>query len=443
MGFKDICFAIHGKVKPHFKAEDIEAKPVGVQNQYFAEETLSFIDQMGEFAPNPYVVEVQEVGSIEWKKHYARMTDVIADPKTGQSRGDTWKNIIFYGNIPKVTLGIKLRFENNIWIGYNSANFPSITSSIVARQCGAVLNWLDQWGNVITEPCVLDSYETMDADNMTNPSIPVTLKKGDKKVFVQNNINTMSINDNARFIIGGQAWRVFGVDRTQRQETLNKDSVYTMQFNISKDEPVATDDMENEIANGKSIVWEIKTDTSLIKGVIGNFGTINATVYLNGLIRSDVSVLFSSSNGNIVSVNQNTGDYTMLGEGSAEIICAFEKNPNIKTMVSVECELALSDNQCSISTNPMIGELQQYDVVTMESYLLINGVKDISVPINFTLSGVPSSLYTVTNMASNAFTLECLESYESEPLVVLCSAYVNGETYTNSLNIKLIGILGR
>jgi len=108
-------------------------------------------------APNVFSDVQYEVtyGERDFTTATAIRVDAIFEPSTGQNKGDDFKRFIFPTTFPTPYIGQMFIWKNNYWLGINSDNYQSLGKSLGCRRCNNTLRWKDDYGNTITEPCVM------------------------------------------------------------------------------------------------------------------------------------------------------------------------------------------------------------------------------------------------------------------------------------------------
>ena len=416
---------------PYLKGSD--ARPIGRQKQYFAKESIAFIQSLGEYANNHYILRMWPWNSDEMQTVPCRIEDSF-DEQANTKRGDDWKDVLFYDDVPFATIGLKVELAGCIWLGYNTRNIASLTSSVTIRRCDNVLNFVDEYGNITPEPFVFDKYTVLNSTNITKPSDPATLINGYKNAWIQYNERTATLKTNDRFIIQGQAFTVRGVDQYSRQITDEKNSVKMISFVLAKTEEVEGDDLENNIANADANVWEIKTDVQNITAAVGTNAQLGAEILHNGQHTDGYKILYESSDRNVVQVNASQNRYYILGEGTATVRCTFEKNPNVYTDVTF-IGVEQAEDDFFITLNPETDVIKQYESVAITA-TLFNGTTAMPNAVTITASGVPESYYTLTQ-TDNTATIYCKAPYTKSKLTLTAIATENGEVYSVSKDILL------
>ena len=326
------------------------------------------------------------------------------------------------------------QLEGCIWLGFNTRNIAALTSAVTVRRCDNVLNFVDEFGNVTPEPIVFDKYTVLNSTNITKPSDPATLINGYKNAWAQYNERTATLKTNDRFIIQGDAFVVRGVDKYSRQTTDDNDTVKVISFVLARTEEVEGDDLVNNIANATANVWEVVADAASITGVVGTNAPLGVEILHNGEKTTDYSIQYTSSDESIVQVNPTTGQYFILGEGTATVTCTFSENPNVYTVVTFT-GVAEAGDDYFVTLNPETATIRQFETAEITG-ALYNGTSLQADTVTFSTSGVPSQYYTLS-VDGNVATLYCKAPYAHGKLSLTASCEKDGETYSKTLEITL------
>lgn len=430
MSLKDLMYPTRN---PYLMGKD---KPIGRQTEYYAQESIDFIKSLGKYADNHYRIEIQKWGETEKQIVECRIEDSF-DEQANLKRGDDWKDILFYEPVENISIGMLAWFENNTWMGFNTRNIASLTSSVTVRRCDNVLNFKDEYNNITPVPFVFDKYTVLNSTTIEKASQPVSLINGYKNAWVQYNDLTATMKTNDRFIINGMAWSVRGIDKVSRQKTDDRDSVSMIAFVLMRTEERDGDDLVKDIADADANKWELTSSLRFIRGNVGDSGKIPITILHNGIVEGSYGVTYLSSDESIISVDEN-GRYELLAVGDAMITCAFDKNPDVVYRLPVNV-LDSTITVYKVSFEPVEAKVPQYEQRIISAYLYINGVKQ-NTPVTFEYSGVPSAYYAVTEVNSNNMHLWCNAPYNKGKLRITAKAEVNGTEYSEFIELTLVSV---
>lgn len=411
-------------------------KDLGRQTEYYAQESIDFIKSLGKYADNHYRIQIQKWGD-QVETIECRITDSF-DEQANLKRGDDWKNILFYKPVPNITVGMLAWFEKSTWLGFNTRNIASLTSSITVRRCDNVLNFTDEFNNVTPIPFVFDKYTILNSTPVEKPSQPISLINGYKNAWVQYNELTATMKTNQRFIINGQAWVVRGIDSVGRQYTDERDSVRLMSFVLTRSEEREGDDLINDIADADANVWTIEPSVTYLNGAVGDVGRLTSTLIHNGEVNTAYSVLYSSTDESVITVDEN-GNYNIVGEGETTILCSFEKNDKITSEITVvaTAEHPTPSYNYNIVFDEIPTQIPQWESVTISAKVYHNNI-ELGNPIQFVVDGVPSKYYDITATTDNSITIVCNAPYTKDKLRIVARAEVDDIEVLSKIKVSLV-----
>ncbi|NNV01646.1 Ig-like domain-containing protein [Brevibacillus sp. MCWH] len=163
----------------------------------------------------------------------------------------------------------------------------------------------------------------------------MTLPASKIVVTMQENQETLQIGVGQRFIKMGRAWAVEAIDRTEKG--LLRLWCKEDQFNT------ALDDIKNEIADAKKWVYALNitnTETSIQQGYTLQ---LNVSVTLNGNVVTDKTVIYSSSDPNIATVDEK-GLVMAVNTGFVTITAALAQKLDVQDTITLTVEAVQQDN---------------------------------------------------------------------------------------------------
>lgn len=215
-------------------------------NKYYSDLLSDKIQETYEFSSDTFNIEVEYVpGTMEFDPIVCRVCHAI-EPKTGLQRGDDFKELKFFDlNYPK-GIGTRYRFNNSIWITCNTDNTKYTTKSNVVRRCNNVLKYIDDSGNIIEEPCIIE-YAMKYSNVYYNDYVDIP--QGTLVVIAQNNKNSRNILINDRFIFDSQVYKIKAKNDFLRENTFEKNGAALIRFEVNLDVTAPDDDFELGIAS--------------------------------------------------------------------------------------------------------------------------------------------------------------------------------------------------
>lgn len=311
---------------------------VGRQKQYLADPTQRFIKKYSKYATDFFEAEVQGLNpddfyATSWKKIRAAN---LFGASTTTNIIEGYKNILFEDpSVDYVPRGAKLFFLNSVWLAVNPDNSSSVSGNTVARLCDVTWNFLDYYGNIVSEPFCFQKVNLEGTQNDYTKQMILADNYG--YCLMQYNEKSKNLRENTRMILGNAAYAVRGLNNFSQEFTNDPDSVHMIYFVLYREEPTQGDDMENKVADAGGFDWQISIAGSpMLKA--GRAQTLVASSLRNGVAPDTdnypVSYLWSSSDPEIISVDAD-GTIEAKARGTATITATLEQNPNITASVTI------------------------------------------------------------------------------------------------------------
>ena len=321
------------------------------------------------------------------------------------------------------------------YICYDRINKTTLTADFKVVRCNNVLTWIDEYGNVIKQPCYLGTDVTSTNNLIGKDGIVPNARL---IILIQANDFTKSIVKNQRFMFEhSTAFKVEEVNNyMQEQGTDGQVTCVKIYINYSAITP--NDNVELNICDYYDVNYNVKIDQDdNIEQVNGFKGTLTATVKDLDTVINDIPVIWSSSDNTVVTIDNN-GNYEVVGSivgEKATITCSLSVNKDIKDSIEIEVIATPVTNKIIVINPNGIKILRERDKIDFicqvysEGQLLTDSVTCVG-------NGVPPSCYVLTPIA-NGYSLEIKKKYIT-PLVLTfsatgCTDYV--------MPIKLIGLL--
>ncbi|MGG0887297.1 MULTISPECIES: Ig-like domain-containing protein [Brevibacillus] len=278
-------------------------------------------------------------------------------------------------------------------------------------------------GTVKEFPAIVDGkvfdVETGQFMTLPNSKILVTL---------QENEETLQIVVGQRFIKMGRAWEVEAIDRTEKG--LLRLWCKEDQFND------AVDDKENEIANAGSWVYTVditNSDTSITEG---NTLQLNVSVTLNGQSVTDKTVVFTSSDSNVATVDSN-GLVTAINTGLVTITAALPEKSDVNDTITLTVEAVQQDNfALTIVGDP---DMRVTQTKTWNAVLTNNGQQVSMQPATWGITnttGGTTDLVSITSQTSESCTLKANSNNKIGYFKLICTLNDGSLTAEKQIQVK-------
>ena len=371
-----------------------------------------------------------------WVTCRIRMADVVNPSSAIQRDFDDYKMIIMED--PKyeyVPAGTKFKAMGSYWLMWNPINISASDGSGVVRRCKAVWNHLDYYGNVLSEPFIVESERASANDADYNREVE-GVTKGYFNAFMQYNAQTAQLGENSRMILGRGAYRITGFSDFFTEFTGDYSSVRTLRFSIRYEEPKdRIDDMVNHVAGGLEFNWRIRiTGTPTVS--VGASAKLSAGSVRNGAEAFSteeypITYLWESSDESVCSVDED-GNITGIAPGSTVITAKLAQNEGISQSVTVTVAEATGGTEVRFTTT-LPEKMSAYQTVTVSAAQFIDGT-ETGETVKFTLSGAQKGSYTAV-FGENSAEITCWGGSVT-PLTVTASC---GDDSV-SAEISLVGI---
>lgn len=389
------------------------------QFQYFAHETAKFVTENIRYATDFVLAKIQGLEPNDpnsWGDYYIRMADVVHPGAAMTRKIDNYKQILFEDpRIEYLRTGTKIQALGSYWLAVNPMNLSTAGASGIIQRCNAVWNYLDYYGNVISEPIIVENARAGANDSDYQSSGLVS--KGYFNIICQYNEFTAQINTNTRVILGSAAWRVTGYADFRQGITGDYDSVRLLEFTVRYDEPnVDIDDMANHVAGGKTFSWDIPVSgvPEMIAGQTAQFTAVSERMgkTIENTDNQPITYTWASDNEEVAMVD-SFGAVTALGEGTATITATLEQNCAISGAFSVTVSAA-GQTGVSFTTTPPTS-ISAYNEATLTA-AYFEGGEETDNALSWEFSGADSGSYSYI-VGPKSCTVYCF-SHSTTPLTV-------------------------
>lgn len=404
------------------------------QFEYFANTTHLFREQYLEYASDFFEAEIQNWDKDgAWETVYIRMADVVRPSAAIQRHFDSYKMVIPRDpSINYLQPGTKLRAMGNYWLVVNPINISGGEGSAIVQRCNAVWNYLDWYGNVLSEPIIVqnDRANASSPDSQTDQRIAT----GYYNVTCQYNDFTKQINDNTRLILGSKAYQVTGYGDFDTEFTGDYDSVRLLNFTIRVlTQNDVTDDMFNHVAGGLAFSF-VGIANGPEEITLGQTEQYSVSAQRNGeevqsSMPHPISWVWGSADPETVAITAN-GFATGLKTGKTTVYAILAQNGRVAASKNVTVINEQKGVRFRRQPPPSLDPYQEWTL--RADYYDENG-RRTEERVAFICSGAEEGSYGFRT-DGNEITISCF-GYSAEPLVV--TAYCERETA--SVSVKLNG----
>lgn len=304
------------------------------QFEYFNDESKTFTQEYAKYSSDYVSARVQGLDPkdpLGWQTRLIRFADVVRPSTAHLRKADNFKQVLFADrDVQYLRPGSKIETMGSVWLVTNPFNISGSDGSGIVERCNATWNHLDFYGNVEMEPIVFTSTKVAaDAPDAQEGNL---ILQGHYSCIMQFNDFARQIKTNSRVIIGGDAFKMTGPTNFMREFTYDPGSVRLVEFTLRFEEPNdEIDDLENQVAEGKTFDWEIFL-TGAPRLSVGKSIRFTAQSNRNGETVdekvNEVFYLWSVSDESVATVDVR-GLVTGISEGAATLRCTLGQNPAI------------------------------------------------------------------------------------------------------------------
>jgi len=417
---------------------------------YFEHSTNSFVWENAKYANNYYAAQVQGCipGDFDAVRGANIRTMDIVEQSTGTQMPNEWQCVFFQDpRIKGLYTGAKLWYAGNVWLCTAPKSVASDSANAVIRRCNAIWNFIDYYGNVITEPFV---WNKSNANATSNEYLDYNSIAHDyQRCCMQLNDKTRHIRHNQRVVLGNGVYQVSGIvdfisdfgevmDENGEFKQRQKSESHIMYFDLYKTEPLAgVDDMENEVADALKFGWKIGISAaqSVQVGQTVNLGAYSlrsdaesTDVPVESTDEYPISYSYHSLDDSVLTVDSE-GNITAVAAGSTYITITLDQNDSIVGSFLFFVTEAARD---WLTLTPELPDsLRMFESVTAEVRYTVNGVETTE-GITLTATGPNDYCYSAT-LEDGVLNINAY--YPSDkPLVITITAGAYSLTKTIRLN---------
>ncbi len=397
---------------------NVPTKYADRQGQHLAIRTQQFTEARAKYSSDFVEARVQGLleDFYEYTTTFMRLSDVRSN-SSATTQIDDFKTILFEDReIEYFPIGAKVETMGNVWLCANPSNISEAQATAIIRRCNASFNYYDYYGNIMTEPLVIDKVAMQGNDNVA-PSDQVLLNGYFNAMCQLNEVTKRELDTDKIIILGSKAFKVTGFTDFIQEFTGDYDSSHILNFSLRIQEPTDNDDIENRIAGGKlrSFEADIIGESELNQ---------NATIKLDAVFIKDKKVttptdeypvtwLWESSDTDIAEVDAG-GVVFGKGVGKVQITARMAQN----TAISATVELVVKETNFKpyiAFTSVVPSAVEQYESITVTVAFFENAQQTDKI-VSWSFSGANKKNYKAT-IEDNALTIYCIGA-DNTPLKV-------------------------
>ena len=413
------------------------------QHEYLNNRNRKFSQNRAYLANDYVIADVQGLNPddfYEWRSVYVRFSDISQSSSMATRKTDDWKEVMFpQEEIDYFPIGALIETMGSTWINVNPSNMGSAYATAIMARCNASYNSYDYYGNIITEPLYVGSYQL----NKTAPYVEnyhINLMDGNILITCQYNENTKRLGETKRLILGSKVYYVSGYADYIQEFTGDRESTHLITFTARVDEPTDKDDMlETFVAGGKAESFGATIEA--VNRVVKNsqrpaVQTITPMFIHNGAVvesteEHPITWKFDSSDESIAIVLES-GVVSFKTTGTVTVRATMKQNTNIHASVDIECVSAGQFENYVEFDEYKSTKIRQFESQTYVAHGYINGA---SVSVTWSLEGADTKDdYSYVVNANNSITITCNHA-SAAPLVLTATC----GSVSQSINLILEG----
>ena len=356
----------------------------------------------------------------------------VLDVTTGMVKdSDDYRSLYFMDLNHESGRGRYFKWADNYWIVYETTTHELETiSTCNIRRCNNWLKWLNDKGEVIQYPCVIEGELTS-----ANAQVAKTITQANShiNVIVQGNKDTLSLIKNTRIMFNHSVYKFYAINNYMQVDYVD-DNTPLLFMDFYLDMEIDEDNVEENLADDLRKDFTIECNVQHLIGQRNTCGCINSIVYHNNKTISNVRFEYSSSDDNIIVVDDN-GNYTMLNNGNAIITVNILGNAlsSIDIPVTVEDITVL---HYTIVVSPIINNLRQGLSMEFSAKIIDSLNNEINDIITLTPSGTDGNdNYSIISENNNKWILT--NNLKSKlPLTLTFSNETYNINYIMNINLK-------
>lgn len=356
----------------------------------------------------------------------------VLDVTTGIVKdSDDYRSLYFMDLNHESGRGRYFKWADNYWIVYETTTHELETiSTCNIRRCNNWLKWLNDKGEVIQYPCVIEGELTS-----ANAQVSKTITQANShiSVIVQGNPDTLSLTKNTRIMFNHSVYKFIAINNYMQQDYVD-DNAPLLFMDFYLDMEIDEDNVEENLADDLRNNFSIENNIKQINGTIGYSGSIISQVYNKNQIINDVRLEYFSSDNSIIEINEY-GEYVLKNNGTAIVGVKILGN-DISTViipVVVSNEPTITYN---IIVNPIIKNLNQGLSTLITAKIIDNLNNEINDTIVLTSEGTDNNNnYSIIDKGNNQWMIT--NNLQSKlPLILKFINSTYQLEYTMNINLK-------
>lgn len=387
-----------------------------LQKQYMHKRGSVFTEQRAYLSSDYVSAKLQGIADCfeDYTDVNVRLSDVSGKLKTtGKSNDDIKEILVADAETSYIPIGAKLVTMGSTWIVTNTSNITAVLGKAIVERCNASYNSYDDFGNVVTEPIIVDQKKMLGNKNTTPDNL--VLMDGYFEIKCQYNENTQKLGINKRIVLGSKPYYITGFTDFLQEFSGDRDSVHLLTFTARVEELTEDDDISlNYIANGKAYTFKAEISANGNNLQTGQQMPLQAVFLQNdspyvGTDEKPVTWLWSTDNTSVVMVKNGT--IIALSQGTATVTATLVQNPCVQASLEINVTQAVTEPY--IAFDGFVPDaIQQYDSEVFQAFYYENGTQTAE-RVQWSFDGASKETYCAEESdEGNDLTIQCLSPSE-------------------------------
>lgn len=362
-----------------FRAVALSSAASDTPDNYYRELEQAFIDSQWENTTSIKTISEQKIITLyddyyqdfDFDSVEAWVATVVGQTSTGAKTGRDFLQLIFRDiNHPKLE-GRYYVIENEYYLSYFDNRVVDVDANLSVRRCNQWMRIIDPLNGAIFQiPAVVD-YDMTASSNRISGAIITPNNHATVKVQ-QNAMTDRLFKTNARFILGGRAFKITGMQNATNQ-FINNDLASLMEIDLFLDEIWEQDNLIDGVAYNGDYHYVLNingNDMELTQGISSQLFT---KVLLNGEEVNRV-VNWETSDDKVITISSD-GEYNVIGEVGEEAYITASLYGNNDVFDTIKITIADSTIiQTEVIINPIFTTIREYESISFNVYGLYDGL---------------------------------------------------------------------
>ena len=354
----------------------------------------------------------------------------VLDVTTGMVKdSDDYRSLYFMDLNHESGRGRYFKWADNYWIVYETTTHELETiSTCNIRRCNNWLKWLNDKGEVIQYPCVIEGELTS-----ANAQVAKTITQANShiNVIVQGNKDTLSLIKNTRIMFNHSVYKFYAINNYMQVDYVD-DNTPLLFMDFYLDMEIDEDNVEENLADDLRKDFTVECNVTQLRGQIGSVGNIVSKVYHKNNLINDVRMEYTSNNNDVITID-DSGYYHMISNGAATINVRILGNEPSSIDIPVIVE-DVTNIEYNMVISPTITSLKQGVSRTISAQVYDNLNNKIDSAITLVASGTDNSHYSLIDNGDNTWTITNLLQSKTPLILTFSNDVYNLEC---TINVKL------